>query len=193
MPDDQPPAEEVPIIDATPVRHPFKRKKHRNGEKIVDPATKAEAKKNLDKLVAEAVEKVVTGDPVLGAVAEKTLSQSLSLRARAQVLAVLGEDIEQARTYFADQLLATAHKIVGRIDREVEDLPASSLGFLAAVMVDKSEQLRNKTASNPQNAQVNIQVNQFGDGSIDRQAIIDKLTGFVPKAGATEVKAEEAK
>lgn len=149
------------------------------------PATAQEAKKNIETLVAVAVKDITKGKipPVKQA--------GLTLQMKAQVMAVLGDNVEEARAIFADRLLATAVKLANRIDEEVATIPQSSLAFTAAVMIDKSEALRNKTASSSAGANVSVQINQFGSGEESKQRIIDSLLGkFVP---TTEVRASSPK
>jgi hypothetical protein len=152
-----------------------------NGSPLI-PATPEEAKKNIDAIVATAVQDITKGK----ALPTKAVGQTLQMKAA--VMAVLGENVEEARAIFADRLLATAMKLANRIDAEVEDLPANSLAFTAAVMIDKSEALRNKNASSAHGASVSVQINQFSDGSLDKQKLIDSLLGkFVPEVQAKPV------
>jgi hypothetical protein len=145
------------------------------------PASMDEAKKNIDVLVASAVEDITKGKLV------PTKQTGLTLQMKAQVMAVLGENVEEARAIFADRLLATAVKLADRIDREVENIPLQSVAFNLAVVTDKSEALRNKSAASAHGANVSVQINQFSDGSLDKQKLIDQLLGkFVP---TTEVQA----
>lgn len=140
------------------------------------PASMEEAKKNIDVLVASAVQDITKGKIA------PTKQTGLTLQMKAQVMAVLGENVEEARAIFADRLLATAVKLADRIDREVDDLPRQSLAFNLAVVTDKSEALRNKSASSAHGANVSVQINQFSDGSVDKQKLIDSLLGkFVPE------------
>jgi hypothetical protein len=151
-----------------------------NGTPLV-PATPEEAKKNIDAIVATAVQDITKGK----ALPVKAVGQTLQMIAA--VMAVLGENVEEARAIFADRLLATAVKLANRIDAEVDNLPMSSLGFHLAVLADKSEALRNKSAASSHGAAVSVQINQFGNGEESKQKIIDALLGkFVP---TTEVSA----
>lgn len=153
-----------------------------NGVPLI-PATPEEAKKNIDAIVATAVEDITKGRslPV------KAVGQTLQMKAA--VMAVLGENVEEARAIFADRLLATAVKLADRIDAEVAELPASSLAFTAAVMIDKSEALRNKSAASSHGAAVGQQINVFADGSLNKEALIKSLLGqFQPETPADKAK-----
>jgi hypothetical protein len=147
------------------------------------PATKEEAEKAIDSLVSEAVEDIARGKR-LPAVKQT----GLTLQMKAQIMSVLGDDIEQAREVFANKLLATAVKINERIDREVENFPLNGLGFVQAVCIDKSEALRSKSAAAAGTAHVSLMINQFGEQGVDKQKLIDSLLGkFVPEVQAKPV------
>lgn len=146
-----------------------------NGVPLI-PATKEDAEKAIDSLVTEAVADIAKGKQL--PVVKKT---GMTLLMKAQIMSVLGDDIEQAREVFANKLLATAVKINERIDREVENFPLNGLGFVQAVCIDKSEALRSKSAAAAGTAHVSLMINQFSDGSVDKQKLIDSLLGkFVP-------------
>jgi hypothetical protein len=147
-----------------------------NGTPLI-PASMDEAKKNIEVLVASAVEDITKGKLT----PTKQVGQTLQMKAA--IMAVLGENVEEARAIFADRLLATAVKLADRIDREVEKIPLQSVAFNLAVVTDKSEALRNKSAASAGVANVSLQINQFSDGSVDKQKLIDSLLGkFVPEA-----------
>jgi hypothetical protein len=153
-----------------------------NGTPLI-PATKEEAEKAIDSLVTEAVEDITKGKR-LPAVKQT----GMTLQMKAQIMSVLGDDIEQAREVFANKLLATAVKINERIDREVENFPLNGLGFVQAVCIDKSEALRSKSAAAAGTAHVSLMINQFGENGVDKQKLIDSLLGkFVPEVQAKPV------
>jgi hypothetical protein len=145
------------------------------GKPVPPPATKAKAKEMIDQIVQEAAAAITSESATLISEKNKRDYEKMSMSVRANIYAILGPDIDAARMLFADKLLATAHKIHARIDAEVDDIPQQSLAFTMAVMVDKQEALRAKAGTSSRGAQVNIQVNQFGDGKIDREAIMRQL------------------
>ena len=146
-----------------------------NGEPIPPPADAATAKQFVGQLVAEAAQAVVSAKPV--SAGARALYENMSATTRANIMAMLGPDIEEARVEFANEMLATARRIAQRIGRDIEELPMSSLGFTLAVLTDKSEQLRTKAASSSQGAKVGAQINIFADGSVDKEKLISQLTG----------------
>lgn len=140
------------------------------------PATKAEVKKNMEALVKQTALAVVAENPPVKA----PLVQGMTAQTKANVLAILGPDIDAARALFSDRMLVVASKVLDRIEREIEDIPHASLGFNLSVLTDKSEVLRSKNAVSAKGAQVTQQINCFGDG-IDREKLIATLLGkFTP-------------
>ncbi len=182
------PADSVPTVvpevvaDAPRVKrkYVFKKKDRVASPKKVQAVVK--------KLVADSVGAIVEDKRAeLSPTATKQFER-MSRETRRRVVSLLGTDIEAARTLFADEMLATARQIVQRIAREADQLPHSTLGFVMSCLIDKSEALRAKQASTAGGARVNVQINAYGDGAIDRLELMKELHPEI--AQAVKVQAE---
>jgi len=149
--------------------------KGNSGKPLPKAATKAVAKQVMEAMVKEVAESVVKNEPVKPEAAY--LVENMSPTTRANLLSLLGPDIESARQHFADKMLMTANKIHDRIEREIEDLPHSTLAFTMSVLLDKQEALRTKAGTSAGGAKVGNQINLFCDGTVNREEIISRLTG----------------
>lgn len=190
MPDDIPAADEPISFPEPKNRQPIKditkpsashglrpgQKRVGRGKTKSPVATKETVAKALDLMVKDVAADVARGIEVQGMPKSAELALG-STTTRRNLLAILGPDIESARAHFADKLLATANKIHDRIEREVDDLPASSLAFTMAVLVDKQEVLRAKNGATATGAKVGGSINVFMDGAVDREAIMRTLLG----------------
>jgi hypothetical protein len=99
---------------------------------------------------------------------------------RAIVAKILGPDVEAFRLALADKMLAVADEMTNAIHRDIDEMPPASRAFALCALTDKAEQLRAKLATSPRSAQVNVQINQFGPGTVDRSAILAALAGNIP-------------
>lgn len=149
----------------------------RTGKPIPKPATAKEAKAIVKKLAQEAAVAIATDKSLDLSKDAKARYAAMSSITRAHILSYLGEDIEAARSEFANELMANARKVAGHIMENFQEYPASVQAFVFTAFVDKSEALHAKAATNPKTAAVGAQINVFMDGSVDREKLIGQLTG----------------
>lgn len=145
------------------------------GKKIPPPASPKKAEKMVKKLVADSVAAIVQDKEAVLTDVDRRQYDEMSGRVRAQIMALLGPDVEAARSLFADEMLSTARLLVQRIAKEASEIPHSNLAFTMSCLVDKSEALRNKQASSAAGAKVAIQINNYGDGAVDRAELMAQL------------------
>ena len=194
-------ATEVPAADLAafaapqrPTRKAWKEKaaagKGRTGVPIPPPAEGAEAKAFVKKLAAEATEIVTQGKELPASY--KAKFEGMSSVVRAHILSYLGEDVERARADFAAELLSNCREVAQHIMTEWKDYPEAQKLYWFTALCDKSQALSTKAASSATVASVNLQINTFGDGSIDKNKLIDSLLGkFTPEVEAEPVKVEK--
>ena len=145
------------------------------GNKIPPPASPKKAEKIVKAFVADSVAAIVADKEKVLTDSDHRQYEQMTGRVKAQIMSLLGPDVEAARTLFADEMLATARLLVQRIANEASSLPHSTLAFTMSCLVDKSEALRNKQASSASGAKVAIQINNYGDGAIDRNELMAQL------------------
>lgn len=95
----------------------------------------------------------------------------------AVLLSTLGPDVDKFRSTLADKFIAIANKMADAIHDDIADMKPGERAFALSVLIDKSELMRSKLSSLPTTAQVNVQINSFGDGELAREKLIAALTG----------------
>lgn len=183
------PAPEAHVAESVPppapkVREAWKTRKRRasakgkgrgNGPMIPPPADEKTMKAVITQLESEAIKAIATGTKVDDRA--KELYENMTGTVRAHIMSLLGPDIEEARRFYADELMANSRAVAQHMMQNFTTFPPSVQAFICAMFADKSEMLRAKTASSAHGAKVQIQINAFSDGSIDRNALIRTLTG----------------
>lgn len=184
------PAPEAPAAEGVPppapvkVREAWKTRKRRatvrgkgrgNGPLIPPPADEKTTKAVIAQLEGEAMRAIVTGAKVDDRA--KELYENMTGTVRAHIMSLLGPDIEEARRMYADELMANSRTVAQHMMANFTEFPPSVQAFICAMFADKSEMLRAKTASSAHGAKVQIQINQWGTGEIDRERLIAQLHG----------------
>lgn len=162
-----------------PTRKAWKEKeaagKTRTGTELPKVASKKEAKAYMQELAKEALETVVAGKEL--PVAYKEKFEKMSFGVKAKIMSMLGDDIDAARATFAQELLADARAVKDVIMEEFHDYPPHVKTFWFTALVDKGEALRQKSAAAASVANVNTQITIYGDGVVDKAALINQLSG----------------
>lgn len=84
-------------------------------------------------------------------------------------------DVDEFRKEFAAKLRTAAEELLELTMEEVEKIPPAARAYTLAVLVDKAQQLENK--STMAGTAVNVQINNFG--SVSKEDLIRKLRGEI--------------
>jgi len=117
---------------------------------------------DLDAAVEQCADRVVSGKPFRSR--SKNLG-TVSDDDRKRVAHILGTSIEVFNTKLAERLAILSSKIAQRVEEKIDgdEFKTGELGFIFSVMEDKRRAL--SASSQVGAAQVNIQVNHYGDRS----------------------------
>ena len=121
-------------------------------------------KLDADSVVDEVAGNIITGKRVI--CAAPTLSHGvLGLHDRKRMTAMLGITIEEFNARMSEKLAILSDKIIQRIEEKIDEdtFKTGELGFIFSVTEDKRRALDARTQLG--SAQVNIQVNHYGDRS----------------------------
>lgn len=125
---------------------------------------------NPDKVIEAAAQRIVEGQRVTA----KTCTKMMPSTGDAERLQrVLGVSMEQFNQKLGEKLAVLSDKIANRIEEKIDgdEFKPGELGFIFSVTEDKRRAL--DARSQLGNAQVNIQVNNYGDKS--REEILADL------------------
>jgi len=95
---------------------------------------------------------------------------------------VVGMSVEEFNQRLMGKLDCLADKILDRMLDTVDETPLNNLGFNLSVAMDKRQRMQGAAAVG--NANVNIQVNNYG--SMSKEEILAKLTGKMATADVSQ-------
>lgn len=127
-----------------------------------------------DDMIEVAVDRAFAGKPVIPAAFTKLKRNRPSQNDCERLSRVLGVSIEEFNQRLAQKLAAISDKIANRIEEKIDEnaFKPGELGFIFSVTEDKRRALDARAQLG--SAQVNIQVNNYGDRSRD-EIIADLL------------------
>ena len=139
-----------------------------------------------DDMIEVAVDRAFAGKPVIPAAFTKLKRNRPSQNDCERLSRVLGVSIEEFNQRLAQKLAAISDKIANRIEEKIDEnaFKPGELGFIFSVTEDKRRALDARAQLG--SAQVNIQVNNYGDRSRD-EIIADLLPLSSPPARPVEV------
>jgi len=129
----------------------------------------------VEQIAKEALAIVVNDSPVPHEVAAKYAG--MTKRVKAHILSYLGDDIEAAKAEFAKELLANSREVAQHIMGNYKDFPPSVQAFVFTAMYDKSQAAETKLSATPRSANVQVNINNYSDGTVDKKKIIDQILG----------------
>jgi hypothetical protein len=122
---------------------------------------------DLDAAVEQCADRIISGKPIRKNVPNRgtaVMSESDQIR----ISRVLGTSIEVFNSKLAERLAVLSGKIAERVEEKIDndEFKPGELGFIFSVMEDKRRAL--SASSQVGAAQVNIQVNHYGDRTKDQ-------------------------
>lgn len=182
------PPQENQVPDPVPPKKRPRPKRLGNGVAIPPPASAAQMKQTVERLVAENVA-VIAGqsEAKMGKYNSQAKNELMTSTTRAALMALLGPDIEAAKEHFREKLLITAEKLRAAIERDIDEMPMASRAFAFACMVDKEQALANKMATTSAGAQVGQQINVFLNNEVSRAEMMATLMGKFPEQEPKQV------
>ena len=132
-----------------------------------------------DDVIEVAVERALAGKPVIPSAFMNAKRNKPTAADCDRLNRVLGVSIEEFNQRLAERLAKISDKIANRIEEKIDDneFKAGELGFIFSVTEDKRRALDARAQLG--SAQVNIQVNNYGDKSRD-EIIADLLPQSSP-------------
>jgi hypothetical protein len=126
-------------------------------------------KVNAEKLLPQAVA------AALGQKSWQKATAPLTPNGQRYLKNALRMDVDEFRKEFAAKLRTAAEDLLELTMEEVEKIPPAARAYTLAVLVDKAQQLENK--STMAGTAVNVQINNFG--SVSKEDLIRKLRGEI--------------
>jgi len=118
---------------------------------------------DTESVIDEVASKILAGKPIT--CVAPTASGVIKSDDRKRMTAILGTTLEEFNTRMGEKLAILSDKIVKRIEEKIDDdkFKTGELGFIFSVTEDKRRALDVRSQLGA--AQVNIQVNHYGDRS----------------------------